>query len=126
VAFADGGRLFAVARAHPGPRRWPLRLGSAFGRKRTALFWIDPGREAPDGGEGAPRLVWLSDLPSAGDTSYAGVALSGGALFADYYTSRIERDPPWLLGMLLRSDVRMARVPLAALHAVADAPAPAP
>ena len=70
VAFADGARLFAVARAHPGARRWPVHLGSSFGRKRTALWWLDPGREAPDGaGAGEPRLVWLSDLPSAGDTA---------------------------------------------------------
>jgi hypothetical protein len=121
VAFADRGRLFAVARAQPGPRSWPLRLGSAFARKRTALWWIDPGREAPDGaGEGEPRLVWLSDLPSAGDTSYAGVVLRGGSLYADYYTSRIDRDYPWLLGMILPTDVRMARVPLAALHEAAE------
>lgn len=126
VTFAHGGRLFAVARAHPRPRHWPFALGSAFGRKRTALWWLDPGREAPDGGEGAPRLVWLSDLPSAGDTSYAGVALAGGALFTDYYTSRTDRDPPWLLGMVLRSDIRLARIPLDALHAIADAPGEAP
>jgi hypothetical protein len=121
VAFSDGGRLFAVARAQPGARRWPVHLGSSWARKRTALWWLDPGREAPGGGTGAPRLVWLSDLPSAGDTSYAGVVLHGGALYADYYTSRVDRDYPWLLGMILRSDIRMARVPLAALHALAEA-----
>jgi hypothetical protein len=121
VAFADRGRLFAVARAQPGARRWPLRLGSSFARKRTALWWLDPGREAPDGGTGEPRLLWLSDLPSAGDTSYAGVVLHEGTLYADYYTSRIDRDYPWLLGMILRSDIRMARVPLAELRGVAEA-----
>ena len=126
VTFADRGRLFAVARAHPRPRHWPLALGSAFARKRTALWWLDPGREHPDGGDGPPRLVWLSDLPSAGDTSYAGVALASGALYADYYTSRIDRDPPWLLGMVLRSDVRVARVPLDALHEIAGKPGEAP
>jgi hypothetical protein len=119
VAFSDGGRLFAVGRAQPGPRHWPLQLGSSWARKRTALWWIDPGREAPGGGSGEPRLVWLSDLPSAGDTAYAGVVVQGGALFADYYTSRIDRDYPWLLGMIRRSDIRLARVPLAALHALA-------
>ena len=122
VSFAYGGRLFAVARAQPGPRRWPVHLGSSWARKRTALWWIDPGREAPVGtGSGEARLVWLSDLPSAGDTSYAGVVLYEGALYADYYTSRTDRDYPWLLGMLLRSDVRMARVSLSALHRVAEA-----
>jgi hypothetical protein len=121
VAFSDRGRLFAVARAQPGPRFWPLRLGSAFARKRTALWWIDAGRESPDGGgTGEPRLVWLSDLPSAGDTAYAGVVLRGGSLYADYYTSRSDRDYPWLLGMILPTDIRMARVSLEALHAAAE------
>jgi hypothetical protein len=121
VAFADGGRLFAVARAQPGARHWPVHLGSAFARKRTALWWLDPGREAPDGkGAGAPRLVWLSDLPSAGDTAYAGIVLHEGALFADYYTSRVDRDYPWLLGMVRATDIRMARVPLAELHRIAE------
>jgi hypothetical protein len=127
VTFADRGRLFAVARAQPGPRRWPFRLGSSLARKRTALFWLDPGREAPGGGgTGEPRLVWLSDLPSAGDTSYAGVVLRGGSLYADYYTSRTDRDYPWLLGMILPTDIRMARVPLAALHEAAERASRAP
>jgi hypothetical protein len=121
VLLSHGGRVFAVARAQPGARSGLTRLGSVFARKRTALWWIDPGREAPGGGVGEPRLVWLSDLPSAGDTSYAGAVLSGGALFTDYYTSRIDRDYPWLLGMLLATDIRMAKVPLGALHALAEA-----
>jgi hypothetical protein len=122
IAFADGGLLFFVARAQPGARHWPVHLGSAFARKRTALWWLDPGREQPDGkGAGAPRLVWLSDLASAGDTAYAGVVLHDGALFTDYYTSRVDRDYAWLLGMVRATDIRMARVPLDALHAAAKA-----
>jgi len=120
ILFSDRGRVFAVARAQPGGRGGLTRLGSVFARKRTALWWIDPGREAAGGGAGPPRIVWLSDLPSAGDTSYAGAVLSGAALFTDYYTSRIDRDYTWLLGMLLATDIRMARVPLDALHALVD------
>ena len=119
VLFSHGGLVFAVARAQPGARGALTRLGSAFARKRTALWWIDPGREAPGGRSGEPRLVWLSDLPSAGDTSYAGAVLRDGTLFTDYYTSRIDRDYPWLLGMLLATDICMARVELAALHSLA-------
>jgi hypothetical protein len=74
--FSHGGLVFAVARAQPGARSGLTQLGSLFARKRTALWWIDPGRAAPAGGSGEPRLVWLSDLPSAGDTSYAGVVLN--------------------------------------------------
>ena len=116
-----------MARAQWGPRGGLTRLGGVWSRKRTALFLLDPGREAPGSAEGTaagapgPRLVWLSDLPSAGDTSYAGVALRDGELFIDYYTSRVDRDYPWLLGMWLATDIRMARLPLEALHALADA-----
>jgi hypothetical protein len=120
VLFSHGGRVFAVARAQPGRRSGLTRLGSLLARKRTALFWIDPGREAPGGGSGEPRLVWLSDLPSAGDTSYAGAVLRDGMLYAGYYTSRIDRDWPWLLGMLLATDIRMAKLDLGALHALAQ------
>jgi hypothetical protein len=108
VLFSDGGRVFAVARHQPGSRRFPTYLGSAWSRKRTALYLVEE-----------ERLVHLSDLPSAGDTSYAGVVLRDGALFADYYTSRTDRDYPWLLGMLLPTDIRMARIPLERLHALA-------
>jgi len=108
--FAHAGRIFAVARHQPGARGFFTRLGSTFSRKRTALFRVEP-----------ERLVHLSDLPSAGDTSYAGVVLRDGDLWTDYYTSRIDRDYPWLLGMFLPSEIRMARIPLAALVALSDA-----
>jgi len=65
--------------------------------------------------------VHLSDLPSAGDTSYAGVVRRDGHLYVDYYTSRIDRDFPWLLGMFLPSEVRMARIPVASLLALSEA-----
>jgi hypothetical protein len=102
--FRIDDTVFAVARHQPGPRRFWTRLGGALARKRTALYRVEPD-----------RLVHLSDLPSAGDTSYAGVVRRDGDLYVDYYTSRIDRDFPWLLGMFLASDVRMARIPVDAL-----------
>jgi hypothetical protein len=107
--FSHAGRLFAVARYQPGVRRYPTRLGSVWSRKRTAVFRVEPD-----------RLVHLSDLPSAGDTSYAGVVLRDHHVWAEYYTSRIDRDYPWLLGMFLPTDIRMARFPLDALVALSD------
>lgn len=110
VLFRHEDVVYAVARSQPG-RRGPLtRLGGSFSRKRTALYRVEP-----------ERLVHLSDLPSAGDTSYAGVALRDGDLWIDYYTSRVDRDYPWLLGMFLPTDVRMAKLPLASLRALSDA-----
>jgi hypothetical protein len=86
-----------------------MRLGGALTRKRTALYEVT-----------VESLSHLSDLPSAGDTSYAGVVLRDGFAYIDYYTSAIERDYPWLLGMFLPTDIRMARISLDALVALAD------
>ena len=81
-------------------------MGGALSRKRTAIFRVEPD----------PLTVRLSDLPSNADTSYAGVAIRDGYLWVDWYTSRTDRDWPWLFGMLLRTDIKMARIPLPALR----------
>jgi hypothetical protein len=106
--FSYEGRVYAVARYQPGARGPLTGLGSMLSRKRTSLFLVEPD-----------RLLWLSDFPSAGDTSYAGVVLRDGALWASYYTSDINRDFPWALGMVRASDIRMARVDLASLARLA-------
>lgn len=110
VLFRLGDRVFAVARYQPPPHGGLTKLGGVWSRKRTALYRVEP-----------ERLVRLSDLPSAGDTSYAGVVVRDGAVFTEYYTSRIDRDYPWLLGMFLPTDLRMARIPVEALLALSDA-----
>jgi hypothetical protein len=107
--FAVEGRIFAVARHQPGNRGRLTQLGSMVSRKRTSLYLVEEN-----------RLVYLSDLPSAGDTSYAGVVLQDGFLYASYYTSDITRDYPWMLGMLLASHIRIAKVSLASLGALAE------
>lgn len=108
--FALDDAIYAVARYQPDPNGFFTRMGGILSRKRTALYRVEPG-----------RLVRLSDLPSSSDTSYAGVAVRDGALYVDYYTSRIDRDWPWLVGMLLRTDIRMARIPLEGLREVSAA-----
>lgn len=107
VLFLDGDTVFAVARYQPGPFGPLTRMASTLARRRTSLYRVEP-----------ERLVWLSDLPSAGDTSYAGVALRDDTLFVDWYTSRIDRDYPWILGMFLPTEIRMARIPMASLRAL--------
>lgn len=111
--FRHGPRVFAVGRRQASFAPKAGELGSLYTRKRTSIFSV---RE--DG------LDWLTDLPSAGDTSYAGVVARGGDLFVSYYTSRLDRDYPWVLGMVRRSDIMMARVSLSALAALAEAPPP--
>jgi hypothetical protein len=110
VLFRIDDDVFAVGRHQPEPRRGLTRLGGVFSRKRTALYRVEP-----------ERLVWLSDLPSAGDTSYAGVVLHSGYVHLSYYTSRIDRDYPWLLGMFLPTDIQMARFRVEALQALSEA-----
>ena len=106
--FAYGGRTYAVGRYQPSRMGPFTKLGSIFGRKRTSLFSVEE-----------QRLVYLSDLPSSGDTSYAGVAIRGDDLYVSYYTSDIRKDPPWIMGMLVSSDIRMARVHLPSLEELA-------
>jgi len=107
--FSWNGRVYALGRYQPEVRA-PFKLqGSAFTRKRTALFAVNE-----DG------LFYLSDLPSSGDTAYAGAVVREDVLYACYYTSDIRRDPVWIIGMLDPSSIRMARIPLPAVEAVAS------
>jgi len=112
VTRLDGPRLFsyrrtvyAVGRCNPGkpgPFKW---FGSILGKKRTALYEV---REK--------RLVHISDLPSCGDTSYAGVVVRGDDVYISYYTNDVSTDYPWILGMVMPSEIRMAKIHLPRLH----------
>jgi hypothetical protein len=108
--FTLDGQVYAVARWQPPPFGPLTRMASTLARKRTALYRVEPD-----------RLVWLSDLPSAGDTSYAGVVRRGDHLLVDWYTSDIERDPPLILGMFQSSDIHFARIPVERIHALSAA-----
>ncbi|MDB5218614.1 MAG: hypothetical protein JWO86_6541 [Myxococcaceae bacterium] len=91
VAFFVGERLFVIARKHL----------QGMGKKRTSLFEL--------GGklEGGPLTIkeW-GELPSAGDTSYAGVAMrSDGKALVTWYSGRLAKDQIWLLGMIEATNV---------------------
>ena len=109
--FSYHGRVFAVGRFQPNPgKAGPLTdQGSCLARKRTSLFEV---RES--------GLAYLTDLPSDGDTSYVGLVVKGDIAYASYYTSPIDHDFAWLLGMLSPSEVRMAKIDLKAMEALAD------
>jgi hypothetical protein len=95
--FTHNGQVYAVGRFQPrisGPFGWS---GSIFSRKRTAIFRVNE-----------TDLEWLADLPSAGDTSYAGVTAWNGKVYISYYTSRPERDIPWIMGMAAPTSIRIA------------------
>jgi hypothetical protein len=65
-------------------------------------------------------LAYLTDLRSAGDTSYVGLVMDGDTAYASYYTSPIGRDYAWILGMLSPSSVRIAQMDLKTLEPLAD------
>ncbi len=108
--FRYNGKVYAVGRYQPDPKGPFTWQGSIFSRKRTSLFLV-----TEDG------LIRLSDLPSAGDTSYAGVVVEGDQVIISYYTSNIRKDYPWILGMMLPTDIRIAKVDLPSLEALAKA-----
>jgi len=96
LAFFHGARLFVVARKH-----LPV-----LDRKRTALYEL---RGTLEGGPLA--LVELAELPSAGDTSYAGIAdLDADRSLVTWYSGELRADHPWFLGMLEASDVWAATI----------------
>ena len=105
--FAHGGVVYAVGRHHPPSSKnafWDRRGGFFGRRKRTSLYRVDER-----------GLAHLFDLPSCGDTSYPGVVARGDELTICYYTNDPSLDPPWVVGMVLPSEIRMARLSLAAL-----------
>jgi hypothetical protein len=104
VAWWWRGRLFVIARKHlKGPEL----------RKRTALYEIRGNFEG-----GPVRAVERGVLPSAGDTSYAGIARVAGSRFVTtWYSSPPRQDPSWLEGFGGRTDIWRATLDLARLPA---------
>lgn len=100
--FSHNGVVYAAGRHHPaGTGRFDKRAGVWGRRKRTALYRVDK-----------TGLRHLFDLPSAGDTGYPGVVVRGDELTLCYYTNDVASDPPWLVGMFLPSEIRIAKLSL--------------
>lgn len=108
--FTYEGAVYAVGRHNPEPPKIARWIGSIFGKKRTALYEVRPD-----------RLVYLSDLPSCGDTSYAGVVIRNHDAYISYYTNDVTADYPWILGMVSASDIRIAKLHLPRLRDLAAA-----
>jgi hypothetical protein len=98
VAFEHAGRTFVIARKH---------LPGVSNKKRTALYEL-----AGDDFSILERGVF----PSAGDTSYAGVApIDGSHFLVTYYSSNIIEDGPWARAMLEATDIWQATIDLDAI-----------
>ncbi|MBN1881171.1 MAG: exo-alpha-sialidase [Deltaproteobacteria bacterium] len=109
LLFYRHGFVLGVGRFHTGPKLILNNTGSILGKKRTSLFLV---RE--------DHMVRLTDLPSTGDTSYPGLVIRGDTAYVCYYTSSVNRDYPWILGMLSPSDIMMAVIDLEAAERLAE------
>lgn len=107
--FSVEDRLFGVGRYEPQREGLLTSAGSAFNRKRTALFLVTPS-----------ELIYLSELPSAGDTSYPSVLQVDEHIYIFYYTSPPDRDYPWILGLYLPTSIYLAKIPVDRLNSLAD------
>jgi hypothetical protein len=102
VAVFHGKRLFVVARKHfIEPEQ----------RKRTALYELTGDL---DGGDLA--IVEHGELPSAGDTAYAGVApIDRDRVLVTWYSSALPPDDSWARAVFGASDIWQATIDLSRL-----------
>ena len=109
--FSYDNRTYVAARRQLGARGIFTELGSVFMRKRTAIFLVNE----------TTGLTFITEFPSQGDTAYCGVVVNGSEAYISYYTSRIDKDYPWVLGWFAESDIRIAHINLTALSTFVDA-----
>ena len=94
LAFFVKGRLFVVARKH---------LHDGTGRKRTALYELTGDLET-----GAVAWKEHGEIPSAGDTAYAGyVMLDPTHALVSWYSGDLETDKPWIIVMFDKTYIWM-------------------
>jgi len=92
LSFFWNNRLFVIARKH---------LLDDSGRKRTALYEITGNLE----GGPIDYKEW-GEIPSAGDTSYAGYAmLDANRALVSWYSGDLDLDRPWVLAIFDLTDI---------------------
>ncbi len=102
VSFFWHGRLFVVARKHL----------QGTGKKRTSLFEIAGNLDG-----GPLSIAEWGQLPSAGDTSYAGVVpLDDTHVLLSWYSGDLQADPPWVLGMFDLTSIWLGPVDMSSLQ----------
>jgi hypothetical protein len=102
VSFFSGRRLFVVARKH-------VQMGTD--KKRTELYEITGNLDG-----GPIGIKDWGEFPSAGDTSYAGIAtLDASHFLVSWYSSDLTTDPPWVVGMLGPTDIWLGTIDIGRL-----------
>jgi hypothetical protein len=101
LMYGWNDRLFVIARKHLQPT----------GKKRTSLFEL--------GGtlDGGPLTIreW-GELPSAGDTAYAGAApIDKDRAVVSWYSGDLGDDESWIFGILALTDIWTATIDFSAL-----------
>ena len=97
LSFFWKDRLFVVARKHLGED----------GRKRTSLFEITGDFT----GAGKLTIQEWGELPSAGDTSYAGAAVvDDHRVLLSWYSGDLVLDQTWAIGLFDASDIWLGTV----------------
>ncbi|MHA1147988.1 MAG: hypothetical protein ACTSR8_07050 [Promethearchaeota archaeon] len=107
--FNISDKLFAVARYQPEIDGLFQQSGSVFAKKRTGLYYVEKD-----------KILYLSDLPSDGDTSYPAAVVKGKYLYVSYYTTDTTRDYPWFLGQISPAKVRIAKIEISSLEKIKD------
>lgn len=102
------GKAFTVGRYE---RNNLFKAGNFFNQKRTSLFQLKSN-----------ELIWLSDLPSAGDTGYASALILNDKLYIAYYTTDPTKDYPWIIGQFQPTQIWLAQADLSGLAALAKLP----
>ncbi len=97
--------VFSVGRYE---RKALFKAGNFLNQKRTSLFQVHPN-----------ELIWLSDLPSAGDTGYASAIILHDTLYIAYYTNDPAKDYPWIIGQFQHTQIWLAQISLANLNDLA-------
>jgi hypothetical protein len=110
-------RVFALGRFQPDQDLLLTGSGSIFSRKYTSFFeFINL--------TGTPRMRYISDIPSSGDTGYSGIIIQGERLLISYYSSDLTTDNAWVIGMLTPTDIYMINMSIASFLNAADHPLP--
>lgn len=103
ISFLWNGRLFVVARKHL----------QGTGRKRTSLFELMG--DLTNGG-GALTIKEWGEIPSAGDTSYAGVAFPDpNHALITWYSGDLAQDRSWVTAMFDLTDIWQGTIDLTKL-----------
>jgi hypothetical protein len=97
--FRVEDKMFVLGRRQKHTGNLLLKRGSILAKKSTALYEIKED-----------RLEFITDMKSAGDTSYGSAIVEEDNVKLCYYTSSIHHDFIWIIGMIEQTEVYTAQI----------------